>query len=59
MTFFQYATLKLKIPYQKIPFFNMVINGDFFDFKRMAQQNHKILKKESMFKIISMFNFII
>ena len=37
----------------------MVINGDFFDFKYMAQEIHKILNKESMFKIISMFNFII
>ena len=37
----------------------MVINGDFFDFKHMAQENHKILNRESMFKIISMFNFII
>ena len=37
----------------------MVINGDFFDFKRRGQQNHKILNKESMFKIISMFNFVI
>ena len=37
----------------------MVINVDFFDFKYMVQENHKILNKESMFKIISMFNFII
>ena len=37
----------------------MVINGDFFDFKHMAQENHKTLNKESMFKIISMFNSII
>ena len=55
----QYATLKLEIPYQKTPFFAMVINGDFFDFKHMAQENDEILSKESMFKIISMFNFII
>ena len=34
----------------------MVIDGDFFDFKRMAQENDKILSKEPMFKIISMFN---
>ena len=37
----------------------MVIDGDFFDFKHMAQENDKILSQESMFKIISMFNFII
>ena len=37
----------------------MVINGDFFDFKHMVQKKQKILSKESMFKIISMFNFII
>ena len=37
----------------------MVIDGDFFDFKPMAQENDEILSKESMFKIISMFNFII
>ena len=55
----QYTTLKLEIPHQKIPFFAMVIDGDFFDFKRMAQENDKILSKEPMFKIISMFNFII
>ena len=37
----------------------MVIDGDFFDFKHMAKENHKILNKESMFKIISLINFII
>ena len=31
----------------------MVINWDFFDFKHMAQENHEISNKESMFKIIS------
>ena len=51
----QYTTLKLKIPYQKIHFFAIVINGDFFDFKHMAQENYEILNKESIFKTISMF----
>ena len=37
----------------------MVIDEDFFYFKHMAQENDKILSKESMLKIISMFNFII
>ena len=53
----QYATLKLEISYEKIPFFAMVINGDFFDLKHMAQENFEISSKESKFKIISMFNF--
>ena len=33
----------------------MVINGNFFDFKHMAQENYEILNKESMFKTISIF----
>ena len=37
----------------------MAINWDFVDFKHMAKENHKILKEEPMFKVISMFNFII
>ena len=54
-----YTALKLEIPYQKIPFSAMVINEDFFDFKHMVQENQETLSKESMFKLICMFIFII
>ena len=51
--------IKIKDPYQKIPFSAMIINGDFFDFQHLTVENYEILYKEAMFKTISIINFII
>ena len=66
MTYYSMRDIKIKDPlpkntffYQKIPFFAMGINGDFFLFQTHGTGKSQNFEQGSMFKMIFMFNFII